>query len=535
MDKWVVAGVALLIATGVEQGVGISCWICNSEYDTKCSDPFDNRTSALVDCARKDSQRIQNMGFPTEGQVCRKIIQKGVFQLLNGLCHWFERDRIFKVYLGFQPAVLVYKPEAVEAVLNHSTNLKKPVLYSLLNSWLGTGLLTSWGSKWRCRRKMLTPAFHFRILEDFLPVMNEQAEVFVQCLNRKADTSFDIVPMITKCTLDIICETAMGVRIGAQTGSNAAYVHDVYAVGRFFLERIVRPWLYPDFLYLMTQEGRAFDRHVKGIHAFTKGVIRERKAKKLLDRSVGGSDFKKRLAFLDLLLDEHLKNPQLLPEEDIREEVDTFMFEGHDTTAMALSWTIFLLGHNPEAQRKCQEELDLIFTKDGHTGNNKNDEDRRPATVDDLREMKYLECCIKEALRLFPSVPIIGREVHTTFDVSNYRIPLGSVVLVFSYALHRDSATFPKPEEFVPERFLPENMTGRHPFAYIPFSAGPRNCIGQRFALMEEKVVLSRLLRDFSIRSLVGIDKLEISAEMVLRSRNGMPVTITRRNQNMRK
>ncbi|OQR73365.1 cytochrome P450 4V2-like [Tropilaelaps mercedesae] len=260
----------------------------------------------------------------------------------------------------------------------------------------------------------------------------------------------------------------MGVKVGAQTGSKSAYVHNVYAVGRFFLERLVRPWLYPDFVYLLTQEGRTFRDHVKGIHAFTKGVIKERKATKLLEQSVGGVDVKKRLAFLDLLLDEHLKNPQLLLEEDIREEVDTFMFEGHDTTAMALSWTIFLLGHHPEAQRKCHEELDRIFNKGGQDDGD-SDEDTRPATVEDLRDMKYLECCIKEALRLYPSVPIVGREVHTTFDVS------------------------------------------------------------QRFALMEEKVVLSRLLRKFSIRSLCGIDRLELSAEMVLRSRNGLPVTITRR------
>ncbi|XP_028968801.1 cytochrome P450 4c3-like [Galendromus occidentalis] len=442
----------------------------------------------------------------------------GIFQLLNGLCIWFHREKVFKVFLGFQPAIIVYSPEGVEAVLNHSTNLKKPILYSLLNTWLGAGLLTSWGNKWRSRRKMLTPAFHFRILEDFLPVMNEQAEVFVECLEEKIGTDFDVVPIITKCTLDIICETAMGVKVGAQRGTESQYVRDVYAVGKFFLERLVRPWLYLDSLYLLTEAGRVFDQHVRGIHAFTKGVIRERKKQKIRENTHGTSGGKKRLAFLDLLLEEHFANPSGLPEHDIREEVDTFMFEGHDTTAMALSWTIFLLGHHPEIQRRCQDELDQIFGSE-----------KRQPDMEDLKNMKYLECCIKEALRLFPSVPIVGREVHTTFNLNKYQVPEGSVVLVFAYQLHRNKESFPKPEEFIPDRFFPENCNGRHPFAYVPFSAGPRNCIGQRFALMEEKVVLSSLLRHYTVKSLVGFDSLELSAEMVLRSRTGLPVSISRR------
>lgn len=200
-------------------------------------------------------------------------------------------------------------------------------------------------------------------------------------------------------------------------------------------------------------------------------MIRERKEVKLAEQRLidPSSTIKKRPVFLDVLLDHHIRENSIT-EEEIREEVDTFMFEGHDTTSAAISWCIYLLGHNMEIQRRVQSEVDVIFSS----------EKDRYATVEDLKEMKFLECCIKESLRLFPSVPIIGREVHKEFCVGGNVVPEGSIVVIFSYMLHRDPRSFPKPEEFLPERFLPENSSRRHPFAYVPFSAGPRNCIGER-------------------------------------------------------
>uniref|UniRef100_A0A147BND3 Putative cytochrome p450 4v2-like protein n=1 Tax=Ixodes ricinus TaxID=34613 RepID=A0A147BND3_IXORI len=444
----------------------------------------------------------------------------GLFHLLVGMTHYFERERIFKSYLGFQPVVVLFKPEAVEAVLNCSTNLKKPILYSLLHAWLGKGLLTSSGSKWRSRRKMLTPAFHFRILEDFLPIMNEQGEIFARALQGHTHAVFDITKFVTACTLDIICETAMGVKVNAQTNPSSAYVSNIYRVGSNFINRAVRPWLWLDFLYLLTPQGRLYHHDIQAIHKFTKKVIRERKEVKLAEQRLiePSSDIKKRPMFLDVLLDHHISEDSI-SEEDIREEVDTFMFEGHDTTSAAISWCIYLLGRNPEMQKKVQDEMDAIFA---------NDVDRY-ATVADLKEMKFLECCIKETLRLFPSVPIIGREVHKEFSVNGNVVPQGAIVVVFSYMLHRDPQSFPRPEEFFPERFLPENSLGRHPFAYVPFSAGPRNCIGQRFALMEEKIVLSNLFRRFSVTSLVPRHNLKLAGELVLRNQNGIEVELTPR------
>lgn len=170
---------------------------------------------------------------------------------------------------------------------------------------------------------------------------------------------------------------------------------------------------------------------------------------------------KKRLAFLDLLI-EASKDGQVLSTDDIREEVDTFMFEGHDTTSAAISWTLFLIGSDAAIQQKVIDELDAIM--DG-------DRTRSP-TMKELLDMKYLECCIKEALRLYPSVPLIARNIREDVKIDNYTIPVGTTAMIVTYMLHRNPEIYPKPEQFNPDRFLPENCRGRHPYAYIPFSAG---------------------------------------------------------------
>ncbi|XP_022651607.1 cytochrome P450 4c3-like isoform X4 [Varroa destructor] len=452
-----------------------------------------------------------------------------LLQTMCGLAEIYDSERIFRFWLGFRPVVAFFKAESVEVILSSNTVIDKSFDYTLLHPWLGTGLLTSWGGKWRLRRKMLTPAFHFRILEDFVPIFNEQAQIFASLLQPHADKrTVDIVPYITMCTLDIICETAMGVKVGAQQDSNSRYVRALYEVGETFMARIMRPWLWPTKLFFMSARGRRFQENLSHLHNFTRKVIQDRKAELLKEKN-GELEItqnqpdqhmgvKRRKAFLDLLLGHHLQN-NALSLEDIREEVDTFMFEGHDTTAMGIAWSMYLIGLHEDAQKKIQEELDSIF----------GDDRERHITTDDLKRMKYLECAIKEAQRLFPSVPFIGRELMEDVVVNGYTVPRGTTCFVFTYMLHRDKQIFPNPEAFIPERFLPENSIGRHPFSYVPFSAGPRNCIGQKFALMEEKVVCATLLRRYQIQSVHHRDKIHLLAELVIRSKQGLRVRFRER------
>lgn len=171
-------------------------------------------------------------------------------------------------------------------------------------------------------------------------------------------------------------------------------------------------------------------------------------------------------------------------------------------------------------QQKVIDELDEIMGGDR----------TRTPTMKELLDMKYLECCIKEALRLYPSVPLIARHIREEVVIDNYTIPVGTTAMIVTYMLHRNPEIYPKPEQFNPDRFLPENCKGRHPYAYIPFSAGPRNCIGQKFAILEEKAVISTVLRRFKIESVDRREDLTLLGELILRPKDGLRVRITERD-----
>ncbi|XP_012499451.1 PREDICTED: cytochrome P450 4V2 [Propithecus coquereli] len=448
------------------------------------------------------------------------------FQQIIQFTEEFRHMPLLKLWVGPVPMVVLYNAENVEVLLTSSKQIDKSSMYKFLEPWLGLGLLTSTGNKWRSRRKMLTPTFHFTILEDFLDIMNEQANILVNKLEKHVNQeAFNCFYYITLCALDIICETAMGKNIGAQSNDDSEYVRAVYRMSDLIFRRMKMPWFWLDSWYLMFKEGWEHKKGLTILHTFTNNVIAERANEIKTDEEGKGDDKgsapsrNKRRAFLDLLLSVSDEEGNKLSHEAIREEVDTFMFEGHDTTAAAINWSLYLLGSNPEVQKKVDRELDEVFGKSD-----------RPTTAEDLKKLKYLECVIKETLRLFPSVPLFARTVNEDCVVAGYRVPKGTEAVIIPYALHRDPKYFPDPEEFQPERFFPENAQGRHPYCYVPFSAGPRNCIGQKFAIMEEKTILSCILRHFWVESNQKREDLGLAGQLILRPRNGIWIKLKRRN-----
>lgn len=483
-----------------------------------------------------------------------------IYYLLSTVYALFPEQGICTFWVGWRPFVMLFAPENVEAILTSTTVLNKGIEYSVFEPWIGEGLVTSKRNKWRFRRKILTPAFHFRILNDFLPVMNQEASKLVRKFNQEKYLKqvFDVSPVIALCTLDTICETAMGVNMNSQDEENSIYVQSLKELAEMALTRVARPWLWSDFVFYRTEAGKRFTKAKDVMHAITTKVILDRKAdweRMLADRPSTGKEanitfddvldstfFKsgdKKLAFLDLMLHQHLIENNMSI-DDIREEVDTFMFAGHDTTAMNISWTLYMLGLHPEIQDKVREELDRIF-KDDNTG-----ELARPSgatdeasasrlkttdvTTEHIREMKYLDRVIKESLRMWPAIPFVARNMTEDILVGEqYLVPKGSTCVVFTHALHNNPKYFLKPEVFDPDRFLPENSIGRHPFAFVPFSAGPRNCIGQKFAQMEVKVILAKIIRNYCIKTRDHRDKLELVGELVLRARNGLNISLSPR------
>jgi cytochrome P450 len=180
-----------------------------------------------------------------------------------------------------------------------------------------------------------------------------------------------------------------------------------------------------------------------------------------------------------------------LSDADLQEEVDTFMFEGHDTTSAGITWALFLLARNPNCLKKAQAEADAVL------GNTK---DTTPNYDQAKKELDYIGRCVKEALRLFPPVPFFARCITEDMTIDEYEIPAGTTVAVLPLLAHfNPAASFRNPTVFDPDRFLDENSKGRHPFAYIPFSAGARNCIGQAFAELEERIIIASIIHRFDV------------------------------------
>ncbi|CAG7719200.1 unnamed protein product, partial [Allacma fusca] len=264
----------------------------------------------------------------------------------------------FRIKLGPVNFIFLANPDDVEKLLTSSKHTEKGIMYSFLMPWLGTGLLTSKGERWHSRRKLLTPSFHFKILEDFVVIFNEQSKILVDILREdfKDHEERDICKYLTTCALDIIGEAAMDIKFNSQRNQDIPYVKSVYKACEVVQYQILRPHLWLNFIFKLTRAGREYTTAIKILHDFTTEVIKARKSapaimNKEADKNTNNDDIywhgKRRLAFLDLLI-EAQKNPENnLSDTDIREEVDTFMFEGHDTTSASLFWTTFLLGCNP--------------------------------------------------------------------------------------------------------------------------------------------------------------------------------------------
>ncbi|XP_039304610.1 cytochrome P450 4C1 [Solenopsis invicta] len=463
---------------------------------------------------------LSGPGYPIIGVLLDCLYSsEGLFKLL--ITRGDTYYPIYKVhYYFFLTVISIRHPDDLEVILNSTKHLDKSIIYKLFHPWLSTGLLTSGGSKWQSRRKILTPAFHFNILQQFVEILIKEGENMTRSLkNAECTVTKDLLPFISEHTLNAICETAMGISMQEKDLFQQKYRKAVLRMGELFIYRLMRPWLWVDWMFSLLPVGREQAKVLKTLHSFTEKIIAERKDYhkqtngqylKNLNTKVYEDDAetigirKKRLALLDILI--QASQNDTLSDSDIKEEVDTFMFEGHDTTATGIFFILSLLAEHKDIQDCVRKEVNAIMQ-----------ESEGKLTMKSLQDMQYLERCIKEGLRLYPSVYFISRITSEETQLKSYLIPAGTAMHLHIYGVHRDPNFWPNPEIFDPDRFLPENIRNRHPYSYIPFSAGPRNCIGQRFALLELKAIIAPLVHNFYLEPVDYLKDIRIGVDLVLR------------------
>ncbi|KAL6254371.1 hypothetical protein P5V15_014418 [Pogonomyrmex californicus] len=429
---------------------------------------------------------------------------------------------IFKVWLLFKPFVAIHHPDDMEIILGTMTHIEKSIVYNMFHPWLKTGLLTSGGTKWQLRRKLLTPAFHFAILKHFINILIKEGEDMANSLKNIESTIVkDLDSFVSEHTLNALCETAMGTSLQELGPFQQQYRNAVHQMSQILTYKIMRPWLHNDWIFSLTSKGRQQKRILKILHGFTQKIIAERKLYheqinegylKSFDKDTLAEEDnsetitikKKRLAMIDILIATSREGH--LTDSDIQEEIDTFLFAGHDTTAMTMCFVLLLLAEHKDVQDHVREEINAVMHESGGK-----------LSMQSLQNLLYLERCIKETLRLYPPVYFISRVTSEDVKLQSYLVPAGTVLYINIYGAHRDPNYWLNPEVFDPDRFLSEKIRNRHPYSYLPFSAGPRNCIGQRFALLKLKALIAPLIYKFYLEPVEYLKDISLKAEVLIR------------------
>lgn len=421
------------------------------------------------------------------------------------------------MWLGPMMTFCVDDPEEMQTFLNAEQFLEKPYIYQHLHN--NTGLLGAPIDIWKQHRKHLNPTFNPKILQSYFPTFNAKARTLVDQMKAKVGQNIDLTRPIFKCLMDLILNTGLGMEWEMQS-SRGDQLYDMFVQCMYFFQRrIVRFWLRYDFVYNLTPTGRKEHEVLTRGYQFLRS-IREIKALEIAEKLDKGEDQleeskqKNMLTWIQKCF--MLFREGKFTEQHLIEEIDTLFVGGTDTTSGTIVSILVMLAVHQECQDKVFEELrDVFETADS------------PVNYEDLPKLPYLEMVIKETMRHLPVAPLFARKCVKDFPYKGGIIPKGSMMLMNISKLHRDERFWgPSANEFWPERFLPENFDNIHPFAYLPFSGGPRNCVGIKYAWCVTKLVLIYLLRRFKFTTKIRPEEIQTKICIMMKISNKDPVCL---------
>jgi len=400
---------------------------------------------------------------------------------------------------------ILNEPGAIRYVLldNAANYTKSEVGRRLLEPGLGRGLLTSEGETWRRHRRIMAPAFDPRSVVGYTPIMTEVTHTLLAQWDALPEGSeVDAAAAMMHVTLHIISK--------AMFSSDSDEIVDVVESGVGQYQTMVRPSLF-DLLHFP----QWFARLVAPLP--TEGIFDEfdRKVDLLLTERGREPDAEPKDLLARLLAARDAETGGGMTAKEVRDQVVTIFMAGHETTSLALSWTWYLLSQHPAVEAKLHRELAEMLG--GRTPRN-----------DDIANLRYTRMVIEESMRLYPPAHTTGRQPIKPDEILGHRIPAGAEVLIMPWLIHRKPQLWENPERFDPERFAPERAAERPRFAYIPFGAGPRICIGAAFAMTEAILILATMAQRYRLHLKPG-HPVEPQGLITLRPRYGMQMILQRR------
>lgn len=391
-------------------------------------------------------------------------------------------------------------PDHAKHVLaDNNANYQKGIGLVHARRALGDGLLTSDGELWRKQRRVIQPAFQNRRLTQYAGVVGQEATRLAERLATRVDgPPVDVLDEMTRLTLGVLGRTLLDAELTGFRGVGESFAA-VQDQAMFELETLSAV---PTWIPLRRQ--RRFRRARRHLQEVVDVLAAER------GQEVEGRDD----VLSRLILSTRAEADPQVGRQRLRDELVTLLLAGHETTASTLGWSLHLLDQHPRLRDRVRHEATSVLGG-------------RVPGYEDLHRLRYTAMVVQEAIRLYPPVWILTRKARGEDEVGGYRVPAGADLLICPYTLHRHPRFWEDPERFDPERFDPAGLTNRPTYAYIPFGAGPRFCVGNNLGMLEATLVLAVLLRDLRLEGLPG--RAVIPEPMLsLRVRGGLPMTVRR-------
>ena len=401
----------------------------------------------------------------------------------------------FYLYLGGMTKSLVTRdPEVIKEILQkqHKNFEKSKLQTHTLGQYLGKGLLTNTGKDWLRQRRLIQPGFHRERIENLIELMMGVINNMGNELRLSVVKNVDITSLMHTFSFEIMARTMLSQPLPEDELN--MLLKTVNEVQEFIVKQVRMPFLLPYFQ--LTGQVRKNKKMVKEMRSQLLKYIETRR---------GEEDFRNDL--LQMLLDARYEdNGEPMSNEKLIDEILILFVAGHETSANALSWTLYLLCQHPHYIEAIRNESSVL--------NNHN------INMDTVKQLSLTERVIQEAMRLYPPAWITDREALTETEIKGINISKGEMVVPYIYGCHRNPAHWEKPEVFDPDRFLPERIKARAPFAYLPFGGGPRFCIGNNFSMMEMQLTIAYLCKNFNF-SMENFD-IEIKPLVTLRPAENM-------------